>query len=62
MVPPEIMMIPPEIMMVPPEIMMVPLKWMALSAPLKYKFALNRNICQIHLIYASYGCKCSSKK
>ena len=26
------------------------------------KSALNRNICQIHLIYAIYGFKCSSKK
>ena len=46
----------------PPEIMMVPLKCMAASTPLKWKSALNRNICQIHLIYAIYGALCSSKK
>ena len=29
---------------------------------LKQKSALNRNICQINLIYAIYGCISSSKK
>ena len=46
----------------PPEIMMVPLKCMTASATLKKKSSLNKNICQIHHIYAIYSCKCSSKK
>ena len=45
----------------PPEIMMVSLKCMAASAPLETD-AFNRNIYQIHCIYAIYGCKCSCKR
>ena len=37
----------------PPKIMVVPLKCMAASVPLKQKYALNRNICQINFIYSS---------
>ena len=39
------------------EIMTVPLKYMATS-----EIWLNRNICQIHCIWAIYGYKCFSKK
>ena len=42
--------------------MMVPIKCTAASPPLKEQYALNKNTCQIHCIYAIYGCKCSSKK
>ena len=44
-----------------PKIMVVPLKCMAACAPLKLQYALNRNICQIHCIYAIHGCKCCSE-
>ena len=37
----------------PPDIMMAPLKCMAVSAFLKHESALNRNICQVRLIYAT---------
>ena len=46
----------------PPKIMVATLKCMAASVHLKQKYALNRNICQIHFIYTTYEYKCSSKK
>ena len=45
----------------PPEIKMVALKYMAASASLKLQYILNRNICQIHCMYKTHGCKCYSK-
>ena len=46
-----------------PETMMVSaLKCMALQVVLWKQYRLNRNIYQIHCIYATYGSKCSSKK
>ena len=45
-----------------PETMTVPLKCMAASASLKQQRTLNRNICQMHCIFAIYGWKCSTKK
>ena len=45
-----------------PETMTVLFKCMTASAPLKYQRTLNRNICQIHCLFAIYGCKCSSKR
>ena len=41
--------------------MTVLFKYMAVSAPLKLQYALNKNNCQIHCIYAIHGCKRSSK-
>ena len=34
---------------------------MAPNASLKLQGTLNRNICQIHCMYAIHGCKCYSK-
>ena len=41
--------------------MTVLFKYMAVSAPLKLQYALNKNNCQIHCIYTIHGCKRSSK-
>ena len=44
-----------------PEIMMVLLKCMTPRAPLKQKYVLNTNICQLHGIDIVNGYQCSSK-
>ena len=44
------------------DIMTLTLKCMFASALLKWQYALNWNICQIHGIYSIHGCKCSFKK